>query len=259
MMNNLDVMMLTCDKNQDIWDAFFELLQKYWSEYNGKIFVNTESLEMESKQYELIFSKEKFNERTPWSLRFYKCLEQLDKEYVLLIMDDFLLCEQTEHEELLRCLKYMDEDRSIACFNFATSPGKVIKNEYGRYGLKDRKAAFRMNLQVAIWRRERLMKFIRTHENPWQFETWGSMRNRRYSDKIYHLNYHQPKVFHYLVGGVLADGKWRGDESVAFLKKEGFHFDFLKSGIYHEGEPRKTEIVHRTFMQKIFQVIKSLV
>ena len=115
-----------------------------------------------------------------------------------------------------------------------------------------------MNLQTALWRRETLIKYIRKHENPWQFEIWGSKRIRRYNERIYHLDKEAKKIFTYPIGGVLADGKWRTDESVELLKRNGIDIDFKVRGIYYPGETRKTEITHRSFLQKCWQVFKSL-
>ena len=42
-MQKFTLMMLTCDKYSDIWPAYFGQLRKYWPQYTGEIFVNTES------------------------------------------------------------------------------------------------------------------------------------------------------------------------------------------------------------------------
>ena len=66
-------------------------------------------------------------------------------------------------------------------------------------------------------------------------------------------------MFDYPEGGVLADNKWRGDAVVEFLKQEGFSIDYSKRDVYYEGEDRKTEIKHRSFLQKVWEVTKSLI
>lgn len=255
------VMMLTCDNYSDIWPAYFGQLKKYWPEYKGPIFVNTETKAVEGIicENELIYSKQKFKWDTPWAYRLYQCLKQIDTEYVLFLMDDFILTDYVDAEEVERCISYMERDKSIACFNYLPTPGEAVERGYDRYELKAIKAPFRINLQAALWRKSFLMKFIRKHEGPWQFETWGSRRARRYRDKIYHLTSDAKKVFIYPDGGVIADERWFGEIAIEVLKKEGYDIDFSKREIYHKGEPRKTEIVHRTFLQKCWQVFKSLI
>lgn len=38
-----------------------------------------------------------------------------------------------------------------------------------------------------------------------------------------------------------------------------FEIDFKVRGIYEPGEPRQTQIRHRSFLEKVFGVIKSLI
>ena len=105
-----------------------------------------------------------------------------------------------------------------------------------------------------------MLKFIRKHENPWQFESWGSIRARRFSDKIFHLEKDTKRVFIYPDGGIIADERWFGEIAIETLKREGYNdIDFSKRAIYHKGEARKTEIVHRNFFQKCWQALKSLI
>lgn len=252
------VMLLTCDKNEDLWPMFFFFFKKYWHNFNEKIFINTESKKFQYDNLKIQNSSENFHSNTPWSFRFYQCLKQIDDEYVLLIMDDFFFTDYVDYKEIECCIDRMNEDKSIACFNFSVTRGPAVSFDYERYELKDRKSPFRMNLQAGIWRKDKLLKYIRKHENPWQFETWGSIRVRRYNDKIYHMRKNSPKVFSYHVGGVIADGKWRTSESVDYIENNGFDVDFNIRGIYNDGDSRKTEIVHRNFLTKVWQVFTSL-
>ncbi len=255
------LMILTCDKNIDLWEVLLNQIEKYWPDYSGEIFFNTEKSVLEQGGYKntLRFPKQKYEWDTPWSLRLLSCLNEIKEEYVLFLLDDFILTKAVDFAEIEQCVKLMEENSDIACFNYMPTNSEYIKREYERYELKDRKAPFRINLQAALWRKSFLVKYIRKHENPWQFESWGSMRARRYSDKIYHIEKDAPIVFDYPEGGVLADNRWRGKEAIELMKNEGYKIDFEVRGFYEKGDKRKTEIVHRTFIQKVWQVFKSLV
>lgn len=253
------VLILTCDKNMDVMPYFFEFFEKYWPTFNSDIFVDTESIRKIDTKYKCNFPNKKYRWDDPWSGRLKDCLEQIDSEFVLIIMDDFFFTDYVDEKEINRCVQLMNQNKDIACFNFAYSNSPYDKKEYERYVLVNKKAPFRMNLQTALWRKATLIKYIRRHENPWQFEIWGSKRIRRYKERIYHLDKGAKKIFTYPVGGVLADGKWRTNESVDLLKREGIVFDENKRGVYYPGDNRKTEIKHRSFLEKCWQVFKSLI
>lgn len=255
------VMLLSCDKYSDLWPVFFGQFEKYWPDYKGYIFLNTESLvyPQDKSKNQLKYSQRQFSPSTPWAYRLLQCLKQIDEEYVLLLLDDFILTDFVDNEEISRCITYMDNDKSIACFNYLPTKGPSVCRAYDKYELKNRKSPFRINLQAALWRKNFLIKFIRKHENPWQFESWGSIRARRYSDKIYHLRNDQKRIIIYPNGGVLADERWHEEESIEIIKREGYDLDFSKRAVYHKGDPRKTEIVHRSFIKKCYQVFKSLI
>ena len=60
-MQKFTLMMLTCDKYSDIWPAYFGQLRKYWPQYTGEIFVNTESKRVEGtgiKKYNIVSDRE---------------------------------------------------------------------------------------------------------------------------------------------------------------------------------------------------------
>lgn len=260
-MGDYCIMMLTCDKYSDLWPAYFGQIHKYWNSYNGKIFVNTERIrkfDFECNN-QISFSKKLYDWDTPWSYRLKDCLEQVEEQYVIFLLDDFILTDYVDANEIDNCVDHMKEEADIACFNFLPTPGKKNGKKYDRYELTDRNMPFRINLQAALWRKDFLMKFIREHENPWQFEYWGSIRARRYKERIYHLSKDADKVFVYPDGGVIADERWFGEIAIEILQKEGYFMDFSKRKIYHKGEPRKTEIVHRNFFEKCWQVFKSLI
>lgn len=263
-MNKTDyaLMVLGCDKNAELIPMFLHNLKKYWPQYQKEVYINTESVRTNSDDFKLVYPTRVCDINTPWAKRLYDFLREYPYDYVVFLLDDFILSDFVDDDELNRVHSIMKQHPEIACFNFMETYKDAedsVREDYGRYYLKDRKAEFRMNLQAAIWRKDYLVKFIRKHENPWQFETWGSIRSRRYKDEIYHIKKGATRVFDYPEGGVLADNRWRGDAVVEFMKREGFNIDFSKRGIYYEGENRKTEIKHRSFVQKVWEVTRSLI
>ena len=263
-MNKTDyaLMVLGCDKNAELIPMFLRNLKKYWPQYQKEVYINTESVRTNSDVFKLVYPTHVCDINTPWARRLYDFLREYPYDYVVFLLDDFILSDFVDDDELNRVHSIMKQHPEIACFNFMETYKDAedsVGEAYERYYLKDRKAEFRMNLQAAIWRKDYLMKFIRKHENPWQFETWGSIRSRRYKDEIYHIRKNAPHVFIYPEGGVFADGKWYEQKTIDFLNKEGFDVDLSVRGVYRIGDSRKTEIKHRSFIQKVWEVTRSLI
>ena len=259
-MENYTILVCTCDRNEDVWPYFFYFLKKYFPNLNEPIYLNTEEKMYKDKDLNIIsLQKHKAGDPQGWSKRLRDYLNSITTDYVIILLEDFFLNDYVRVDELKKCMLRMDKDKDIANFIFDSGRHKCYESEYPEYLIQARNAPFRLCLQAGIWRKKVLLKYLRDHENPWQFEVWGSKRARRWKEKSFVLKENEKKVFSYPSGGALADNRWRGDEICNWMKENGFDLDFSKRGIYYPGDVRKTEIVHRNIFQKIWQVIKSLI
>jgi hypothetical protein len=257
---NYKLIVLSCDKNEDLWPLFFKFFKKNWESFSGSILLNTESKSYNHEGLNIERIDQSFNSNHNWSYRFIQNLSSVEEEFVLLLMDDYFLNDKVDTKKVNEALEFMERDSNIACINFLPTNKEYKSDTYlGDYVLVPKNHKFRMNLQAAVWRKTTLLKYIRRHENPWQFEIWGSIRIKRYNHKIYHLQPQAKKVFIYHTGGVIADGKWRGKEVCDFLYNEGYELDYNIRGIYEAGDERKTQIKKRNIITKIVQVLKSLI
>lgn len=259
-MNKCSVLICTCDKNADIWPYFFHFFKKHYPDCPYPIYLNTETEKYEDPDLKITsLQAHKPGDPAGWSRRLRDYLNAMDSEYVIILLEDFFFMADVRTDELERCMMRMDQDKMIANFIFDSGRHMCHESEFPEYLIQDRKAPFRLCLQAGIWRRKTLLKYLRNHENPWQFEIWGSKRARRWKEKSFVLKKDEPKVFTYPSGGAIADNRWRGDDICRIMRENGFDIDFEARGVYHDGDARKTEIRHRSFMEKVWQVIKSLI
>lgn len=261
---NFTIVILSCDKYMDILPLFFKQFQENYPEYNKEIYLCTESNDKD----ELKRLKVKYNVQLPqknsrlgmdWGERFRNCLIEIKTENVLVILDDFILTEKVDHEVVLKADQWLTSNKNIACFNFQTTKYKGEKTTYPGFEKKNRFSKFRVNLQSALWNKSFLVDFIRKHEGPWQFETWGSLRSAKSNKEFLHLESNRKPVFTYPVGGIIADGRWRDLKSVELINSLGFSEIVKNRTVYYPGNPRKTEISKRSKLKKLIQVIRSLI
>lgn len=240
----------------------FYYFRKNWESCKYSLYLNTESCTYSNDREKVhVFSYSETRQRERWSLRLKKCLKKMPEELILIILDDFFLTSKVDNVEFEKCVERMKNNKNIACFYFDPTPGENYSCEYERFERKGKKSPYRFNLQIGLWRKEYLLHYLRNHEDPWHFESWGSIRSRRYPQLFYSLKINAKKVFTYPAGGVICDNKWNlmmGEDSIDFVKRE-FDIDYDRRGYYRKGEFRNWNINNRTKIEKMLDVVKSLI
>lgn len=214
-MNKTDytVLISSCDAYEDLWYPFFLLLKKNWPSIAEKpILLNTEtkSFSFPGLNIKTLSLYEKSDDVT-WSKRLADHLKYIKTPFVLFLLDDFFIESPVDETRLELCCKWMCEDRNIA--NFMLVPTlweNTLDDTY--YGFEKRKriSPFRVSCQAGLWRTRKLLSLLRYHENPWEFETFASIRSRLYMDKFYVASESLPSIFTYdwYAGGAVHRGKW---------------------------------------------------
>ena len=150
-------------------------------------------------------------------------------------------------DRFLQCIDWMEQNPSIAVFTFKRSPKlKTIKDGlYPGFGKIPIDADYRINAQMALWRRDKLIKYILPHESPWQFEVEGTIRSRQYKEDFYAIdnNSSLPKIFSYYLRGVVHMGRWDRKGIMPLNKKYNLGIDFSQRGFHPAKRIRLREAV----------------
>lgn len=166
------------------WYPYFELVKRYWRNHPQKIYLNTETIGYKDSELNIISICG--GHKATWSERLYHCLEQIPTEYVIFSLEDAFLLGNVNDEAIERCLQWMDDDKQIVeCRLKESDNPKLQKSQkYGNFRIAGDDIGFRLDTQVAIWRRKDLMSFIDLREDPWQFEGLGTERIKG-TDKVF--------------------------------------------------------------------------
>ena len=118
-MKNYSILINTCDNFEVCWIPFFKLFKKFWPNYKGKIYLNTELKEYQHSGLNIISIKnEKLGKK--WSQCLKYALEFIDEEYILYMQEDYFLL-------ILLSFSLFQIFRSIDV-SFFVSPSRSLKN-----------------------------------------------------------------------------------------------------------------------------------
>lgn len=237
-MNDLTLVVSSCDKYSDSWYPYFSLIKKFWPNHPDEIVLITENKKFSIDGLNIqVFN---YSKNTTWSERLYRTLEQIKTKYIFFSLEDFFLLDYVKNEQVNQCIKWMNEDKNIAVFRMlASNDVRLIDSKYGNFKYARSDIGFRLETQAALWNRRTLMNFLDLKENPWQFESIGTTRIKNtnkdflwlYSEKSEDL---KTSIFPYSIcqssGYGIAWGHWLWNNRKWFEKNDIFHVKYNRLG-----------------------------
>ena len=174
-LNDVSLLIVGYDPYKDVWDHYFELLERYWPE-RPKTYLATNELTPDYNNVTVIPA----GKDAEWSKKVIVALEQIDTPFVVLLLEDFFTTRPVDSSKLAELLTYMKKDNLNYCklLNQSKIKGKIydgkkyirITNSDDEYGI---------SLQPSIWRKEFLSETVGTENyNAWIFE-FNQVRDKK--------------------------------------------------------------------------------
>lgn len=181
--NALAILVLSCDKYADIWQAFYYFFQQYWPDCSFPVYHCSDARPYTGATG--AFPHEKVTNLLPgkpteWSARLLYALENIPEPYVLLLLEDYIPIKPVQNAELSACLEFM-QAVDAACFRLLPCPPPthplVHTNPFSyQVGLVAKDSPYRASTQAALWEKAALKAIINPKENVWDFEEFASQR-----------------------------------------------------------------------------------
>lgn len=169
----------------------------------------------------------------PWGQRLIAHLDKIQTEYVLLMLDDFFLCQPVKEDRFVSSIRHMEADSDIAAFCFYPVPGRNYPCKYPGFLRRPQCGAYKYNCQAGLWRTKELRSFLRPHESAWVWEVAANYRSWRSPQKFYCAESKEDLIFDYYGNGDwsgIMRGKWYTNYVEPLFKKHGIEVDFSKRG-----------------------------
>lgn len=245
------ILVNTCDNFEDCWNPFFALFKKYWSDYTGTIFLNTEYKTYEYSGLTIVpvqgSLKNKYprTKRATWSQCLKWALESINTDIILYLQEDYFIKGGVKNDIVEMYVNLMLENPDIKCIHLTDqSVLPSTKSEFKQLDNVKVFQEFRVSCQAALWRKQELMEILRTRESAWDFEHYGSKRSsyigHRYLvvDKTW-VKLNAFEIIPYIFTGIVK-GRWIREAKTLF-DANGIDLDFSIRGFVDEPkEKRKT-------------------
>ncbi len=259
---NVGVLVNTCDRFNDCWDLFFTNWKKYHNGLNWPLYLNTEHAQYSYPEgisgHALAVCTRKSGyegwtgEKAPtWSWCVQQALSLIPENVILYVQEDYFLTRDIDTAKLLELAQFMESHPDVECIHLHKAGNTYnTKCPYPNLRRTSRFDRYFVSCQAALWKKSTLLELLRSHENAWQFERWGTNRARALRCHFYTAATEHSPVEYFCTG--IVQGKWLHPVEDVF-KEANIAMDFNKRGWW---KPRQGIAENlRWAMQKVIQRI----
>ncbi len=215
--DDVAIVVLTCQKYSDILQHFFILLNKYWPDCNLKKYVITD----DPNPTELGGNRLSYPELN-WSGRLKSGLKDLYEKHIILLLDDYLLFREIDNEKIHNIISFIQKER-ILYYRLVNIPlEKHTESEICEINPERR---YGVNFQAAIWDKDWLLSILPEEDvTAWKSEVFIAQKYRNnYNSNtkivgrcLYDVS--EPLVY---LNGIIK-GQWY-PKSILTLKNSGYN------------------------------------
>ena len=246
------IFVCSTDSYKDCWKPFFYLFKKYFTEYEGRIYLSSESEVFHYQDLDIInlqIGKYYPSGRPTWSESLMKAIDLIPETYILFLLDD-LFFNNPVKTEILK--EYIELAKKYECtyLGLGGNPGPFDKSNNKLWRIKNN-ADYTISLLPSIWNVKKFSRYLRKHESPWQLEIYGTKRVNISNDNFYSVNteeYGQNSIIPYPKRTGIIRGEWN-KEVIDLFKANNINVDFSSRGIYY---PEKKRMVNKKKVKRIF-------
>jgi hypothetical protein len=194
---NSAILIFSCDAYSDLWDPFFENFFSNWNQCEFPIYLLCNHKKYEGA-YQMRVNSICVGDDISWSSNLKSALGSIREEVILTIFDDLFFSESIDDFKIKHYLKrFYLENMDYLRLNPTPKADIFVDDEIG---IVKTGSVYRSSAVFAIWKKNVLMDLIKTTENAWQFEIYGSSRSDKY-DRWYACNKFEIPFYNLVVKG----------------------------------------------------------
>ncbi len=223
--DSLAIIVLSFDGYKDVWPYFFEAFNKYWSDCEYPIYLVNNEAKVEYKNIHVIHTGKEVN----WCDRARKAIQQIDSEYILLLLEDYLIGTEVENKNIEQVLNFIDNN-DVKYFRLTNIPHlrSKMKNNNNIYPIF-KNEEYGINLQASIWKKQYLLTSLNNVDgSAWEFEIDFLKRAVNEKDEPFCDCFVSTANVMDIHNGILK-GKWFPN-TIRYFRKRGINIDYINRG-----------------------------
>ncbi len=172
--SDYDIIISTCGKYSDLWDANIHLLEENWPDRTGSTFLVTDDTVDRKYDSVRIVAAGPGTEITE---RLSKALMYVQAEYVVFLLDDYFLTKPISNAAVCRAIRFMQEE-AVDYVRLVPASAHYIRRDHaaesekyrGFYHRSLESGEYKVNLTPGLWRTEFLKSTLKVRRNAWEYE-----------------------------------------------------------------------------------------
>ncbi len=198
-MNEVAVLVVSCDNYSDLWGPFFGIFRKRWPDCPYPLFLGSNYKMFSSDGVASI----QVGEDVSWADNLQRMLDRTPFPRIILLLEDFLLTKPVD-TELVRSLAKLAIGKDLSCLRLFPHPPPTRRlRKMPGVGELRRGDQYRVSTQAAIWDVNMLRSLARPGFSAWDFELIGSLLSNDFPGTFWGT--YEPAI-HYRHG--VLQGKW---------------------------------------------------
>jgi hypothetical protein len=238
----ISILVSTCDSYHDVLNLFFESFIDNWPNCKCQIIINGEKKKYINRNLNII---NHLSDEITWGARLLSSLNKIDNDYVIVLLDDYIIESPIDSVKLNNALSLIQNDKNISCIYLYHESSLVMNpSEIKNYNIVANNSLYKINTLPSIWNRQELIKVLEKEDDPWTWEAFSMYRESAKKSLIYSVSNENNNIYNYSAktGGAVYRGKWVKEVVIDKILKYNMPNDFTKRAYLDENE-----IIKRSF------------
>jgi hypothetical protein len=253
----ISILVSTCDSYHDVLDLFFNSFNEYWPNCKYDIIINGERQLYENKKFNFKIENHLTNDNK-WGARLLKSLKAIQNEYVITLLDDYLLDSKFDMLKLNNAISIIQNDEDASCvYLYHLNDLEMLRSDNESFSIVSNNSLYKINTLPSIWKRTELIKILEDQDDPWTWEAFSMYRKSAKKIKIYSVSSKSFNIYNYsaMTGGAVYRGKWVNEVVYDKINKYNLPSDFTKREFLNNNEVAKRSLKWKlNFLLKGFKI-----